>query len=536
MALNRSNMKQFYLILLLLYLSPSLLAQEQHLILFKDKITTAAPETFLSAKALARRTMQNISINERDYPVNPTYLDAINATGAQVIYSSKWLNGALVQGSADQITAVKALTFLRESVNFNDLYGGTRINEVEEVTALDYGDAEVQVDMLGANDMHDLGYNGTGISIAVFDSGFPGVNTVVQFDSLRTNNQIKETYDFVNQEENVYNNSDNHGTRVLSIMAAYQASQLIGTAFKADYYLYVTENVASEFPVEEFNWLVAAERADSIGVDIINSSLGYIDFDRTNYNYTQSDLTGDRSIISQAADFAAATGMLIVTSAGNSGSSSWGKISMPADADSILAVGSVNGFEQVASHSSRGPSADGRIKPDVMALGVQTVQTYPDGFNRKRDGTSFAAPLIAGFAACVWQQYPSLNNMELLEMIRDSGSNAATPNNDYGYGIPNYSRIGGLVPLESSHTTTTLIHVVPNPSQQGLLNFQFDTKLVGKPCDIIVYTATGAIVHQESITIGDLRHQIKLNPNKKQLYLVVANYGDHQEVIRVLSE
>ncbi|MBL6447601.1 S8 family peptidase [Fulvivirga sp. 29W222] len=318
---------------------------------------------------------------------------------------------------------------------------------------------------------HSREISGEGIAIAILDSGFPGVDNSAPFEKIRNENRIKYCYDFVENEEDVYDDHS-HGTKVLSTIAAFQEGELIGAAFGADFYLFVTEDVHSEFPVEEFFWLVAAESADSLGVDIITSSLGYSTFDNPKYDYSMKDLTGDRSIISLAADFAASTGILVVCSSGNS-YDPWGlKLHSPADGDSVLAVGSVNANEDLSYFSARGPTADGRIKPDVVALGEQTVVANGFGYIGSTSGTSFSAPLVAGLAACVWQSFPHLNNMEVLELIRMAGNRYNEPDNGYGFGIPHYNSIMRAINSENHLNDPKRVSVFPNPAR-GQVNFKF---------------------------------------------------------------
>jgi len=535
-------MKKGFLLIICYLISIQLTAQDKHLILFntKDISGFSSPSEFLSAKAIERREKQGITIQMHDYPVTAAHLDALRATGATVLATTKWLNGALVEATNEQINEILALSFVRESSDIATLYGGTKINEVQKITMLDYGPSNNQNEMIGANLCHEQGFTGTGMTIAVFDAGFPEVDTMDAFDSLRKGNHLKGTYDFVMDEEDVYDDDfpntidDFHGTRVLSTMAAYSPGELIGTAFTADYYLFVTEDVSGESPLEEFNWLLAAERADSVGVDIINSSVGYYDFDNSGYNYSQSDLTGDLSIITRAADFAAATGILVVNSAGNEGSRSWGRILMPADGDSVLTVGAVSRTEVIATFSSRGPTADGRIKPDVMAMGVGTVIFNPNGSLRTANGTSFAAPVMAGFAACVWQAFPDLSNMELIEALRNAGDQSNNPNNDYGYGIPHFNRISPVSSLSSSQVESEFIKAFPNPSQDGTIHLYFDDQLLGKELSVQVFTATGKLVYQGELKLQKSQHQLSIPQKNHELLVIMVSYDDRQEMIRVI--
>jgi subtilisin family serine protease len=278
---------------------------------------------------------------------------------------------------------------------------------------LDYGLSTNQVSMIGADIMHQQGFTGKGMSIAVFDSGFRNAHLLPAFRHVFTSNRILATYDFVNKEESVYED-DEHGLRVFSAMAAYVPGQIIGTAYEAEYLLFRTEDASSEFRIEEINWLLAAEYADSAGVDVINSSLGYNYFSNPGMNYSRADMDGNTALVTRAADMAAATGMLVVVSAGNEGDDPWQTVAAPADADSVLSVGAVDRDGLYATFSSRGPTADGRIKPEVVAQGRGTVLSAASGNTVSSNGTSYSSPVLAGMATGFWQAYPHLTNMEEL--------------------------------------------------------------------------------------------------------------------------
>jgi subtilisin family serine protease len=298
--------------------------------------------------------------------------------------------------------------------------------------------------MLGVSTMHTLGYAGQGRLIAVFDAGFPGVNTVPCFDSLNQRNGIVATYDFVSNNSFVYAFHP-HGTNVLGTLAGYLPGSLIGPAYGAQFILCRTEDAPTEFRVEETNWLFAAEFADSIGVDIINTSLGYYTFDNPAMDYTPADMDGNTTWITRAADLAASKGILCVASAGNNGSDpAWRVITAPADGDSVLAVGAVSPDSIRVGFSSVGLSATGRIKPDVTAQGDQTIVAMSNGFVAPSSGTSFSGPLVAGLAAGFWQANPSLTAHQVLTHLRNSGHKANSPDSLVGYGIPNFSRAMAL--------------------------------------------------------------------------------------------
>jgi hypothetical protein len=288
--------------------------------------------------------------------------------------------------------------------------------------------------------MHRQGFKGKGMLVAVFDAGFENLPQLDAMRHLFVNGRILDTYNFVEDNGYVYGKGGDHGTKVLSTMAAYDPGKIIGTAPEASYLLYRTEDASSEYRIEEFNWLLAAERADSAGADVINSSLGYNNFDDKSMSYTYEQMDGNTAYVTQAADMAAAVGMLVVTSAGNEGRGKWKYITAPADADSVLTVGAVDSKGSYAEFSSKGNTPDGRTKPDVVAKGAATTVVSPGNRVTVSNGTSFSSPLMAGFATSLWQAYPKLNNMEVIDILRRSGSQAQKPDSLLGYGIPDYER------------------------------------------------------------------------------------------------
>lgn len=377
------------LIILCLGFSPgSAQVKYKFLVYFTDKLdspfTENNPSQFLSSRSIQRRIKQGIPISKNDLPVNPAYLDSLRKKGIDVWYPSRWLNAAVIHADSNQLAGINTLPFVKNISRVSRLgkVEGIDINTLSplqlEKANVNYGASFNQVSMIGADVMHSEGYRGEGMLIAVFDGGFQNANTVSFLDSLFKNKQVLKTFDFVEKKEDVYGFLD-HGTNVLSTMAGYSEGQLIGTAYKADYLLLRTEDASTEKLIEEANWLIAAEFADSAGADLINSSLGYTTFDDPKTDHRYKDLDGNTTIITKAADLAAAKGIVVVNSAGNDGSNSWKYISAPADADSILAVGAVDASGNYAAFSSIGPSYDGRVKPDVAAQGQNAIIGYPNG-------------------------------------------------------------------------------------------------------------------------------------------------------------
>ncbi|HEY9047407.1 MAG TPA: S8 family peptidase, partial [Ohtaekwangia sp.] len=324
-----------------------------------------------------------------------------------------------------------------------------------------------QLGMVGIDDMQAAGYRGEGMIIGIFDSGFDGVNVNAPFQPIFNENRIdlQVSHDFVYNTQDIFQ-YDDHGAEVFSVIAAYQEGTFTGGAYKANYQLYVTEDVSTEYRIEEYNWLFAAERADSAGVDVISSSLGYNTFDDSSMDYAKSAMDGKTTVAARAAQWAAARGIVVVCSAGNEGAFAWQIITTPADAQDVLAVASVTSAGLRVPSSSKGPGINGVIKPDVAAMGSNTSVILPSGSVGTASGTSLAAPIITSLVTGVWQHYPSLTNKEVIDVIRRSGSQANAPDNLLGYGIPNYSTVETL--LKSLRENPFMVY--PNPVVNNILS------------------------------------------------------------------
>jgi len=432
-----------------------LVGQEKYFVEFVDKKGSShsihAPSTYLSGKAIERREKQNISITENDLPVSSTYLHEVRRLGVDILFTSKWLNGVVVENpSARQVRQLNKRPFVKEVLKiFDPDIKGTPTPEFPTYSAYtelndssnyyNYGSAVVQVEMVNGHHLHNLGYRGKGITIAVLDAGFYKANTLPAFDSLWANKRIVFEKDVVDTNTNIYQ-ENSHGMLVLSVMGANIDGQMVGTAPEASYVLIRCEDTSSEQVIEEYYWAKAAEMADSIGADVINSSLGYYNYDAPYQALSYNELDGKTTPIARAANTAGLLGMLVVVSAGNEALTDWKHIITPADAHECIAVGAVNRKEELAAFSSLGPTYDGRIKPDVVALGEGTVVQTPSGEIGAVDGTSISAPIVSGFAACLWQALPHLTAKELAHIMLQSGSRSSKPNNSMGYGIPDFSK------------------------------------------------------------------------------------------------
>ncbi|MCR9066740.1 MAG: S8 family serine peptidase [Cytophagales bacterium] len=486
-------------------------AQNKYLITFKDKANSIysieRPSEFLSPRSISRRAKQEIKLNQQDIPVNPEYLSLLRNEGAKVLYSTKWLNGAVIEIASEDLRKILSLDFVSgmEGVYTNGLEGPNLRKSSKNNTksygsaVFDAGSAQNQLEMLDADKMQARGFNGKDILIGVFDSGFSNAISLDVFSKLYDEQRVIETYDFVNQRSNVYN-AHYHGTHVLSCIAADLDGQMIGTAPGAEFLLYITENVSSETRMEEVNWLIAAERADSIGVDIITTSLGYSDFDGTEQDYTYASLDGNTALITRAADWAAAKGIIVVASAGNEGNGSWKYVTSPADADSIISVGAVNALEEYVSFSSIGPTPNSRIKPEVAAKGAGTTLGSPSNSITSGNGTSYAAPLIAGLMAGLKQAFPDLTAMELREILLESGSQAQQPDNLIGYGIPSFERAFEMANLKQLlNNTTEKLLVFPNPAESDKnIKILVTEEEAGSSFETSLTNLNGKLMYQES--------------------------------------
>lgn len=503
------------LTLLLFFLSIAIsYSQTYHLVKFSDKngngYDISNPSAFLTQRAIDRRNRQGIAIDNKDLPITQDYINQVRAKGATILNRSRWYNSVtvLVNDSA-VLDSIATLSFVsgigdiekRKSLfETEDKWGETFSKSTSNITlkstsALNYGGSFDQINIMNGIPLHEAGYMGQGIEIAVFDAGFTGVDQLTAFDSLFANNQILETYDFVNDDTTVYE-LNGHGMMVLSVMGGYLEGELIGTAPKANYRLYITEDVSAEYLVEEDNWIAAAERADSLGVDIINSSLGYTEMDNPNESHEYADMTGDVLRISQAADIASAKGILVVNSAGNSGSGSWYYIGAPADGDSVMTIGAVNTSGIIADFSSRGPSADGDLKPNVSGVGEGATLASASGGVWTGNGTSFSSPIIAGMTACLWQcLYDEATNMDIKQAVEESAHMYNNPDNNYGYGIPNYQLAHNLLTGTSLSSDYDIQYEVgPNPFTNSL-QFVF-TPLNSEKITINMYDVAGKLMTQ----------------------------------------
>lgn len=466
------------------------------------------PLLMLSQRALDRRLLQNIPLDIKDIPIYQPYIDQIeSASGITVMAKSKWFNAVHVQGAKSDIEALEILPivdhldFANRKLNVAGKFAiSKQIGKVkkafEKTITYNYGNSANQIKMLNGDLLHQQNFTGLGKVIAVMDGGFPGVNTAATFSKLRDNSQILGGYDFVNRNANFYSGID-HGTMVLSTMGGFLDNQLVGTAPDASYYLFITEDGNHEVPLELSLWVEAAEEADRVGVDIITTSLGYTQFDNPNYNFTYDDMNGATTFISKGIDIAFSRGIICVVSAGNQGDKDWHYISAPADANHALAIGAVDSSGDYATFSSHGPSFDGRVKPDVVAQGQQSVLSDINGNVTTASGTSFSGPIIAGLVASLWQALPNKTNTEIVELIKSASSLYSTPNTEIGYGIPDFNlALNSSLATEKFYNKQYVVYL--NPKDNGFISVS-STKESEK-AKIILYSVLGQKVLETEIS------------------------------------
>ena len=415
-------------------------------ILLRDKAATEyslqQPEKFLSEKALERRYRQGLQVDSTDLPVCRKYVDEIVRQGVRVVVTGKWENFVTVScNDSTLMDRVAALPFVRSVERvwqaprpLKERHAGRRDSLVNQPTMHPdtlYGTALTQIQLSNGDRLHQAGFRGQGMTIAVVDAGFHNADRITAMQNIR----VLGTKDFADPQSDIYAQGS-HGMKVLSCIGMNRPGIMTGTAPEAAFWLLRSEDEASEHLVEQDYWAAAVEFADSVGVDVLNTSLGYYAFDDKSKDYSFCQLDGEYALMSRQAGHLADKGMVLVCSAGNSGMGSWKKITPPGDAKDVLTVGAVDKKGVLAPFSSIGNTADGRIKPDVVAVGLGADVMNTDGNQGRANGTSFASPILCGMVACLWQACPQLTAKELIELVRRSGDRAACPDNIYGYGIP----------------------------------------------------------------------------------------------------
>jgi len=546
-------MKNFILIIFFAFLNSALCAQEPlarfYFLQLKDKNNTAFsinnPAQYLSNKALVRRAAMNIPIDSTDLPVNLFYVNQISSTGAEIFAVSKWQNGVTVRlaDTATVLPLLRTFNFISkieytglDVIDINSLKSNkySRMLSVESANS-EYGNGLTPLVQLNGKPLHDRGFRGAGITIAVIDGGFTNADTHIAFDSLRVSGRLLGTHDFAYRTDNVFNRAT-HGALVLSTMASNVPDSLIGTAPDANYWLLMSERMQGEYPVEADLWISAAEFADSVGADIITTSLGYAVFNDSLLNYRYSDLDGQTIRASRAACQAAEKGIVVFNAAGNEGKSTWHYINAPADADKIISVGAVKSDSTTADFSSFGPTADGRIKPELCAMGFNTAVANCNTTDRfsYSSGTSLSTPVLAGMTACLLQALKAKNINYNPEKIRntliESASIFPQSTDQSGYGIPNFeTAFYSFLYSKNEEIRQNNFFKINYLGNKILINFE--NKNVKN--SIYIFDISGRILQHISTDNGE----ISLNKNifPQGIFLLKINSDKYSAVKKVIN-
>lgn len=505
-------MKKIMLLLALFVAGQGFSQIQDAWVFFADKENVADaianPLTILTQEAIDRKAMHGVPIDERDVPVNENYITQIkNATGITVFAKSKWMNCVYVQGTQANIEDLLNLSFVTD-VEYADkdlnLFPSTPPGQDKFVLEApssriiyNYGAAANQIEQIAGDFLHEQDFTGSGMIVAVLDSGFPNVGTIPAFADIISEGRLLGTYNFAERQVDV-TGTGSHGTRTLSDIGGFLLDQFVGTAPEASFYLFRTEFSPTEVPVEEAWWVEALERSDSLGVDVVNTSLGYQDYDNPNYDHAYSDLDGMTTFAARGANIAFDKGMLLVTSAGNDGNG-FGFVATPADAPGVLTVGAIDGNGNYASFSSFGPTFDGRVKPDVMAQGVDAAVINGSGDITFSNGTSFSSPIMAGAVTCLWQVRPQTTNGQIMQIVRESAHLFANPTDQMGYGIPNFEDAYDALLLLSVEDILLQdqFAIYPNPASDKV-NISFPQHI--ERAGLEIYNVLGKRVLQKEIS------------------------------------
>ncbi|HWB62354.1 MAG TPA: S8 family serine peptidase [Chitinophagales bacterium] len=513
-------MKKPALLLFISALTVSLYAQNPsnlyYWVKFKNKdndgFSINNPQQFLSQKSIDRRAFQNIAIDTGDLPITQAYIDSITPYTTRLVHRLKWFNMVVVEmDDSTKVDSVKRFSFVDSvaPIIYFPYKALHQQNKFEELTPVDqsitypnsYGASYHQLNMLNVDLLHQLGYKGQGITIAMMDNGCMNVNRLSAFDSVRP--RILGTWDFVHNQQDIYNDGG-HGTNTFSCIAANMPGKYVGAATGADFYLFQSEDNEHEWAMEEYNWAAAAEMADSVGAQLFSTSLGYTTFDDDLGSNTYADLNGNKTVITQAANTAFSKGILVFNSAGNDGANLWHYISAPADGDSVIAVGAVDSTRAVAGFSSRGPNSAGRVKPDLCAQGGGVYVVNVFGNAGASAGTSFSCPILAGSAAALWSAFPNKTAQEIKDAIMISADHFWSPDSLHGYGIPNL--YNAYLLLKTNYNSNELqlgtdVRVYPNPFSNELHIALYGT--VGAKHSVEIFDMAGRCVCSKDFYIRD---------------------------------
>ncbi|MBT8275322.1 MAG: S8 family serine peptidase [Bacteroidia bacterium] len=528
-------MKKLMLFVIILITQLGYAQTQEALVFFADKENVAAsienPISILTQEAIDRKALHDVPIDERDVPVTESYITNIKGQpGITVFSKSKWMNAVYVGGTQSQIEDLLNLSFVI-GVEFMDpdlnlfpvpipVPDKYAQENMQGRIVYDYGAAANQIEMLRGDFLHEQDFTGEGMIIAVLDAGFPNIAGNPAFAEMISENRLLGTFDFVLDQVPI-GGSSTHGAKVLSDMAGFLDGQFVGTAPEASYYLFRSEDTGSERPVEEAYWLEALERADSLGVDVVNTSLGYQDFDNPNYDHSYEDLDGVTTLGARAGNLAFDKGMLLVTSAGNDGNG-FTYVGTPGDAPGILTIGAVNSEGEYASFSSIGPTVDGRIKPDVMAQGADAAVIDHNGNITTNNGTSLSSPIMAGVVACLWQSRPEARNYHVMQIVRESASLYNNPTDEMGYGIPNFEDAYNALQILGNEEILRegTFALYPNPASDILMvSFPKEIELA----EVIISNLMGQVIRKESISKAGNRIDVSTLSAGLYLATVVSN-------------
>ena len=544
-SLKNQNSRNVRKIFTILSVSFSLIATAQTelvFVFFKDKPGKAAfysnPLSELTQKSLDRRSNLGISLTDQDAPIEPTYIANIQNLGFTVTDYSKWLNGVAVNATASQIQTLSQQSYVDHVESFvRNPNGGIRKNKINKfkefssqtanrdaLTSFNYGNSLAQINQINLRQLHVAGFTGTGVSIAVIDTGFPYVNTGSAFKRMRDNGHIKAAYNFVTKNTSVYTTSINpHGAMCLGIIGGYIDGTFVGSAPDADFYLYASEDANVEIPEEQIYWIEAAEEADRQGVDVISTSLGYSEFDDSRYDYTYADMNGTTTFISRGAQIASEKGIFVLIAAGNEGQSNWHYISAPADNAGVFSIGAVTSTGNASGFSSFGPNSAGVIKPDASARGTDTYYAY----NNSSDygsGTSFATPLSAGGVACFLQTVPNtISRNTVKQTLRQNASLYPNTNDQKGYGILNFYK--AYQTLAVNDIKKIQVKIYPNPAKD-IINISSEKQIQS----IEIYDVLGRLIKTET------KNNINVSQFSKGNYLIKIKTGDQEIIEKFIKE
>jgi hypothetical protein len=532
------------LFICLLFLFQHAFAQEyKFLVRFRDKknngYTLQDPSLYLSPKSVQRRQKFHISIDSTDLPLTAAYIDSlVSFPTVNILNKSRWFNQVLISVQDSSVMRqILQLSYVLSSepvnnsrpkkfpdhISINGISVPSTKTSSENLGTLtapyNYGASLAQVHIHHGEYLHNQGFHGEGIVVAILDNGFNNYLTNPAFDSIRNDHRILGTYDFVNRRMSV-NEEGGHGSNCFSILASNIPGTLVGSAPAAGYWLFKTEDDFSETPTEEQNWIAAAEFADSAGADLISTSLGYAYFDNPLYDLSYPERDGQTALVSRAANLVVSKGMIVTASAGNSGDQPNDSkyVICPADGDSVFTIGSVDDSGQISSFSSWGPNAAGQVKPDAVSVGSGTFLIGPDGLLHSGNGTSYSNPNLAGLIACLWQAFPDFTPHDLLSAVRQSSNQYNYPGNRYGYGIPDFEKAYEILVLKKLSRSVALtaddwIRAFPVPFRESF--HLFILPAANGQASIQLMDVSGKIIKTQSLTISAGQLQLlEFNPGR----------------------